>query len=578
MTTKDELTKMHKESARKIGLANKGRKQSPEHKEARKEARTANVIMKVAVYDRLKQDLLASKGDLSKVTYLDEFMDKFLAEARKDPCSKAGVILAQCIFKDNLLDLIDKDASNAMAKDHDFQMYRLLKQFYDQQRAMLMDLNQYRKMIAITSRRVGKTTTAAGAIVAEALTPGSPVTYVNLTFSNAIDQIWAKVLSYSESVGLEIERASQPEGSIEWTNGSKLNVCGNNSNKEADKLRGFSTRCAIIDEIGHQRNVDYLLNEVLLPQMVDYPDSTLMLIGTPSREPHHFSTKIFQEDATYKKYHWTMMDNPYITGAKEFIEDLCRTKGITLDSPFIRREYFGEFAADTDALVFRDYATYDTLPDDFIPTNIVIGADYGYQDSNGIVTLVYDKKTKKAFVTNESKFNRAPVTQIMDTIEEHYHKAVEIADKYHLKHDNIAIFADTNEESITRDLQVVRHLPAFNCYKYDRDYAIEVLAEQCRIGGIKIKTDGPLANEFQTILYCRDKDDNIVSKIDDSVFHPDIMMALLYASRQMFYDFGLEVEYKAPAATDGYVKDSAGNITVGAANAPAQFKDLGIVG
>ena len=139
MATKDELTEMHKESARKIGLANKGRKQSPEHKEARKEARTANVIMKVAVYDRLKQDLLASKGDLSKVTYLDEFMDKFLAEARKDPCSKAGVILAQCIFKDNLLDLIDKDASNAMAKDHDFQKYRLLKQFYEQQRALLMD-------------------------------------------------------------------------------------------------------------------------------------------------------------------------------------------------------------------------------------------------------------------------------------------------------------------------------------------------------------------------------------------------------------------------------------------------------
>jgi hypothetical protein len=51
--------------------------------------------------------------------------------------------------------------------------------------------------------------------------------------------------------------------------------------------------------------------------------------------------------------------------------------------------------------------------------------------------------------------------------------------------------------------------------------------------------DGEVANEFEQTLYKRDDQDNITSELDEG-YHPDITMALLYASRQYFYDCGLD--------------------------------------
>ena len=36
----------------------------------------------------------------------------------------------------------------------------------------------------------------------------------------------------------------------------------------------------------------------------------------------------------------------------------------------------------------------------------------------------------------------------------------------------------------------------------------------------------------------RDDEDNILPEIDDELFHPDALMALLYACRQMWFDTG----------------------------------------
>ena len=37
-------------------------------------------------------------------------------------------------------------------------------------------------------------------------------------------------------------------------------------------------------------------------------------------------------------------------------------------------------------------------------------------------------------------------------------------------------------------------------------------------------------------MYKRDENDNILSEIDDDLFHPDALDALLYASRQFAFD------------------------------------------
>jgi hypothetical protein len=50
--------------------------------------------------------------------------------------------------------------------------------------------------------------------------------------------------------------------------------------------------------------------------------------------------------------------------------------------------------------------------------------------------------------------------------------------------------------------------------------------------------NGALALECDRTMYKRDTNDVIVNEIDDAMYHPDGMFALLYASRQYFFEIG----------------------------------------
>lgn len=539
---------------------------------------------KAEVYDNLRDQLFSVEEDEGGQgnSPISKFVKRYVNEAILDPTSKAANVLASTIFKDNLLELLDSDKSEEMKRNKDFNEYRLLKQFYDKQRDIILDCNKFRKIIAITSRRTGKTTMNAGLAVFECLTPNSNIAYINLTFSNAIEQLFEMVVNYADSIGFQINFKSKSEGIIRFNNGSRIKLTGNSTNAEADKLRGFNCRLAIIDEIGHQRNIDYLVDEILVPQMADYEDSTLLLTGTPSRIPNHFSTRIFLGDNEYKKYHFTMLDNPFIPNPRKLIETEAADKGMGIDTPFIRREYFGEFVSDTEAIVFKDYKTYKEKPDlvDFNPIGINIGGDYGYKDYNGIVTVIYNKE--KALVLKEDKFNKANVSKIIEKILSHYDYAVSLNNRYGWNIP-IKIYADYNEESITKELMIKYQVPAFNCYKYDKAYAIEKLAEMARTGKLLVPENGLCADEMDKTLYDRDpKTDAIISELSDD-YHPDILMALLYASRRMFYDMGLDVKYKIQEGEekvqvirhDEEIKKSLNSIIPAPTN---EFKDIGIVG
>lgn len=541
---------------------------------------------KTEVYDNLREQLFTStedeSGDINSP--ISKFVKRYVNEAILDPTSKAANVLASTIFKDNLLELLDSDKSEEMRKNKDFNEYRLIKQFYDRQRDIMLDCNKFRKIIAITSRRTGKTTMNAGLCVFECLTPNSNVAYINLTFTNAVEQIFELIVDYANSIGFSINFKSKSEGVIRFNNGSRIKITGNSNNSEADKLRGFNCRLAIIDEIGHQRNIDYLVNEILVPQMADYTDSTLLLTGTPSRVPNHFSTRIFNSDNEYKKYHFTMLDNPFIPNPRKLIEEEAANKGMGINTPFIRREYFGEFVSDLEAIVFKDYKTYKELPDltDFNPIGINIGGDYGYKDYNGIVTVIYNKE--KAIVLKEDKFNKANVSKIIEKMLSHYDFAVGLNKKYGWNIP-VKIYADYNEESITKELMIKYKVPAFNCYKYDKAYAIEKLAEMSRTGRLLVPEGGLCADEMEQTLYDRDaKTDAIISELSDD-YHPDILMALLYASRRMFYDMGLDVKYKFQEGEEKLVvEDSHEKSIKSALIKPANnetgvnFTNLGVVG
>ena len=498
------------------------------------------------IYNALRNALTAPSSAKSKQSWTEMFIKQMLNEARSDPSGPLGQLIARQIMQEDILTKLDAETDKALAKDVDFLEYRLMKQLYNKQRDVFLD-DMIHKKIVIGSRRIGKTTMATRLMVKDCIRPNRHALFIGLKFETAINLAFDETARVAESIGLVITRKSKNDGNIEFSNGSKITFKGNYTVRDQDtNFQGDHYSLVVIDEVQSQKNVQHLIDDLLRPAMADYADATILLTGTPPRIKGTYAEKIWKEFKGWKHYSWTMAENPYIINenhtVESIVEDICKEKGITPDAPFIQREYFSSWEYDSDAMVFRDYKTYKEVPDTFVPTDIAIGTDYGFSDYNSIIALAYSRITRQAYVINEKKFNKATVTDIINACKEVFEFCKRFAIERNSNFDftKLAFYCDTSDQSITYELNTNYKIPAYNCYKYDKKMALAQLADWCRTGRIMIPEDGILQDEFERTVYKRDEQDNITSEIDDDLFHPDAVDALLYASRQYAFDCGEE--------------------------------------
>lgn len=498
--------------------------------------------IKGEIFSTIRNNIIGGVG-LEEKPFHKIFIENYLNEAIRDPTSAPAQQLAKIFFKEDLLKELDEQVESQFAREQDFIEYRLIKTMFDKQRDVFLD-SFVKTLVIMCSRRAGKTETVKRLLNKCACTPNSPACYINLTFDNAINQAFDETLELADTVGLKVTSSSAKDGMITFNNKSSIKFRGNSNAVETEKLRGYKYRLVIIDEAQSQRNLKYLIDDVISPLLIDYKDSQLIVQGTPPRYSGSYFEELFNQakskkDPRMKAYSWSMLDNPFLENVQEEIDRICKRKGLTLESPLIQREYLGKLVYDTEALVFFNYKTYHTL--DFQPTHIAIGVDYGFADNNAIIALAYNVKQKKAKVIKEEKFNKATVTEIIQKTNDVYNYCKEFGKQNNptFRENNVNIFCDSNEKSITFELSTVYNLPAYNAYKYNKDMALHTLADDCRNGIIEIPASGVCENEFGKILYKRNPDtDEILGEIDDDIFHPDATMALLYASRQFYYDIG----------------------------------------
>lgn len=522
----------------------------PFSKEAKAAAKTnhimtANRLVKGEIYDTLREALLKPKTPKSKVTWAEAFVNEMLTKAINDPNSQMARILAQSIIKEDILSDLDAQTERLLARDREFIEYRVLKQCYKEQQEVLSNVSD-RYLLVNTSRRTGKTNLAARWLVKKCIIPNSETVYIHLKFSNAIDQCFDLCVEAANKAELAIERQSKSEGVICFVNGSYIKFMGNNNKAEADKLRGFKYRGVVIEEFAFTPNQKYLVEDVLTPTLADYPDSQILGISTPPRAPKTYYEECYRS-GKWKVYEWNATANPFINFA-DFIKETLETKGLSEDSPFVQRELFGKFAYDTEAQVFNGYQTYTLERPDEQPfevckrlgmkvTNVYIGEDYGFKDYNAIIGVAVDVDKKKALVYAERKFNNSTVTDIVRATQEVFNQGTQLLVEFNANMSNIGIYGDTSDKSIIYELSQTHHLPAFPCYKYDKANAIAQLADYCRLGNVVVPANGILQDEFERTLYKRDDQDVILPEIDDETFHPDAVMALLYASRQIHQEW-----------------------------------------
>lgn len=523
-------------------------RKKPENKEKQamtiKIKQVTNQLVQGEILNYIREALTAVDPETKKSWY-QKFVQTYMSDALENPNGRPAQLLAANIFSDNVLNKLDAETDKIIAKDIAFARYRLNQTLFDKQRQVVDDRLSKAKCV-ICGRRSGKTEMNARLAVDAALQPNTPVCYIHLTFNNGIAQLFDLVVAAANAISLQIVngngKGDKTDGLIEFANGSSIRFRGNANKQETEKVRGFKYRLVIIDECQSQRNLRYLIEDIIQPLQMDYADSCLVLTGTPPRVPHTYFEQAYL-GTEFKAFHWDMRDNPYIPNVNEALEDICRKKGLAMDSPLIQREYLGLIVYDTEALVYKGYSTYSgEIPNTFIPERVYIGVDFGFSDFNAIVAVAANTTQKKAYVLSEEKFNKATVTDIVDAVNRAMNKSKDFIVQHNKNVDInscINIFCDTNEKSIAYELYQTYRLPANCAYKYDKDMAIEQLAEWMRNGTLSIPKDGVIANECEQTVHPRDVEtDAILPGYDDDVFHPDALDALLYASRQFAFDIG----------------------------------------
>ena len=305
---------------------------TPEAEKKRAETKSVNKLIKGEVYNELRKAIIDSDG--KKKPFYQEYIQKLCKEGLRDPNSPIGRLWAQQLLQEDIISMLDEQTERNLNKDIDFTQFRLQKRLFKEQKDVFNDFTSRRKL-AMCSRRAGKTEGNVDEILKVAAKPDSRIVYINLTFDNAIEQMYDKVIEEAKRCDISITSDDKNSGIIHFANGSTCHFKGNKDRAQADKLQGFGNRLVIIDEAQSQINMNYLIDTIISPTLMDYEDSVLLLTGTPPRRKGTYFEAAWN-NPVWTKYSWTMFQNPYIKNPDAEINRKCEEKGITRDSAFIQ--------------------------------------------------------------------------------------------------------------------------------------------------------------------------------------------------------------------------------------------------
>jgi hypothetical protein len=211
---------------------------------------------------------------------------------------------------------------------------------------------------AYCSRRAGKTwVCSAGLYDGCQDTPESASLYVALTGKSARHILWPVLRKFDRTyqAGLKF---NDTELIATDPNGSQIMLTGADQVHKIEALRGRAFRRIVIDEAQAfpKRLLRYLLDDVLEAALMDL-DGDQWLIGTPNaaRAGHFYDliTGSQKDVAQIPSHTWTVLDNPHIPHAAEWLAGIRAKHHWTLDTPVYQREYMGRWVRDESQLVFR---------------------------------------------------------------------------------------------------------------------------------------------------------------------------------------------------------------------------------
>lgn len=225
------------------------------------------------------------------------------------------------------------------------------------QAAALRDLlrNPNRWHSWFTSRRSGKTTAAAFALVLYALAaPRRNCIYIGLTKAHAWDVILREiVVPLLDRRGIPYVLNKQRQH-VTFPNGSVCSFGGSDDLRHVQTILGNRLSLAVIDEQQSQpvTVLRSLVLRILPPALSDSGDGRLLLCGTWPDVEAGFALEQFRS-GRYVTHSWAMIDNPHLRDPVGEQQAYLDATGRTRDDPEFLRDWAGVPVWSTAATAYR---------------------------------------------------------------------------------------------------------------------------------------------------------------------------------------------------------------------------------
>lgn len=243
-------------------------------------------------------------------------------------------------------------------------------------------LNKHRFRVLCCGRRWGKTTLAIDQMKGQAAIPNSRIAYVAPTYQQARDIAWEHLKKDCREAAGNINESRLE---IKLVNGSLIILRGWEA---VETLRGQHFDLIVLDEVAMMRNFWLNWQEVIRPTLTDTKGEGLF-ISTPKGFNHFYDLyNLEREDNSYKSFHFTTYDNPYIP-----TEEVDKAKKELTEDRFAQ-EYLADFRK-TEGLVFKEFLRGWHLFDEIKPHRTIIrvmgGVDFGFTNPTAVIEVKKDK-------------------------------------------------------------------------------------------------------------------------------------------------------------------------------------------
>ena len=475
-------------------------------------------------------------GTTNKGTWLETFVDTNLDKLKQNLAKDPTTALSAMREMGKVVKETQEFYNSKKAVDTEFTEYQIHKGLFDWQKRAFDDISRHK--VFFTSRRSGKSVLCANLLVAHCLKGTDDILvgdrmvkkprcacYIGLTIQKAVATIWIPITKLVKDCRIPTTKIDNSNYRIDFSNGSYLQLLGNSSRAEREKIRGSDWSMAIIDEAQSAIGLPYLMDDILSP-IIEARRGTMILAGTGPLQRGYWSDAIEDDTGYWKQFHATLYDNPTIENPEEILADELRKLGGNPNNTTYKREWLGEISWDEDLLIYPKLSYYDELPQDFRPLYAYIGCDFGFRDYSAIPVILADE-IGRAFVISEWKKNKVSVSDIYNQLKVVSEECERV---YHIRPENIHIVTDTNEQMVDQELYNRGLTNIELAIKHDKKYHIALLNEALASGILSVKKDGFIADEATRDCYKYDSDlKKIIFEEDDKIYHADILDALLYA-------------------------------------------------